>query len=175
MKNLHYRWSSPALIWFPTAPHMTIIFISGRSPIGRFTPRLAGKALHWSQELAVILGAVMWIRESHIRIVYPQKHLGALVFFLRRSRVIRMKLPRKFSVSPLYVLCSRRGAYRQNFIQISWFHVTLIWNGRLCAHRGLHCSHLETPPKSEICAPGARSCRRSLETHMTSAWRFIGW
>jgi len=170
-KNPHYRWRSPALIWFPTPPHLTIICISGRPPIGRLIPRLAGKAPQWSPELEVILGAFMWIRESHIRIVYPQKHLGALVFILRRSRVIRMKLPRQFSVSPLYILCSRWWAYCQNFIKIPWFHVTVVWNGWLCAHRGLHCSGLETPPKSNMSAPGAESCRRSLEANMTSAWK----
>jgi hypothetical protein len=105
---------------------MTTICISGRLPTARFAPRLASEAPHWSQKLAIILRTVMWIRQSHIRIVYLQKDLGVLIFFLGRSRVIGMKLPGELSVSPLYVLCNRRGVYLQYFIQTLRFYVTLI-------------------------------------------------
>jgi hypothetical protein len=162
------------LIRFPTPPHTTTpSSISGRPLVGRTAPSLSWEAPPLSRKLAVILRAVMWIRQSDIRIVYPQKNLGVLVFPLWRSRAIWMELHRQFSVSPLDVLGRGALAYPQYFIQTLRFHATEPRN-RFCARRNLCCSHVETPPKSNICAPGNRSCRRSLEAHMTSARRIFG-
>jgi len=163
-------YTSPALIRFPIPPHATRPISMTR--LGRFTPRLPREAPHLPRKLALILRAVMWIRQSHICTVYPHKHLGVLVFFPRRGGMIRMKFPRQLSVSPLDILGRGAPAYPQQFIQTLPFHVTGPRN-RLCACRNLRCSHLEKPPKSYISGPVNRSFRQSLETHMTSAWRFI--